>query len=255
MFNLVLSPLDQFEVRDLLSLNANLLGNIHLSLTNIGLYLTIGIVVILTYSLLATNNNKIIPNNWSISQESIYATVHGIVVSQINPTKGQIYFPFIYTLFVFILVNNLVGLVPYSFATTSHFILTFSISFTVVLGATFLGFQRHGLKFFSLFVPSGCPLALLPLLVLIEFVSYLSRNVSLGLRLAANILSGHMLLSILSGFTYNIMTNGFIFFFLGLIPLAFIIAFSGLELAIAFIQAQVFVILTCSYIKDGLDLH
>ena len=253
--NYVLSPLDQFEVRDLLSINANLLGNVNLSLTNIGLYLTISIVIILTYSLLASNNNKIIPNNWSISQESLYATVHGIVVSQINPTKGQIYFPFIYTLFVFILVNNLVGLVPYSFATTSHFILTFSMSFTVVLGATFLGFQRHGLKFFSLFVPSGCPLALLPLLVLIEFVSYLSRNVSLGLRLAANILSGHMLLSILSGFTYNIMTNGFIFFFLGLIPLAFIIAFSGLELAIAFIQAQVFVILTCSYIKDGLDLH
>lgn len=253
--NYVLSPLDQFEVRDLLSINANLLGNVNLSLTNIGLYLTISLLIILTYSLLASNNNKIIPNNWSISQESLYATVHGIVVSQINPTKGQIYFPFIYTLFVFILVNNLVGLVPYSFATTSHFILTFSISFTVVLGATFLGFQRHGLKFFSLFVPSGCPLALLPLLVLIEFVSYLSRNVSLGLRLAANILSGHMLLSILSGFTYNIMTNGFIFFFLGLIPLAFIIAFSGLELAIAFIQAQVFVILTCSYIKDGLDLH
>ena len=253
--NYVLSPLDQFEVRDLLSINANLLGNVNLSLTNIGLYLTISILIILTYSLLASNNNKIIPNNWSISQESLYATVHSIVVSQINPTKGQIYFPFIYTLFVFILVNNLVGLVPYSFASTSHFILTFSISFTVVLGATFLGFQRHGLKFLSLFVPSGCPLALLPLLVLIEFVSYLSRNVSLGLRLAANILSGHMLLSILSGFTYNIMTNGFIFFFLGLIPLAFIIAFSGLELAIAFIQAQVFVILTCSYIKDGLDLH
>ena len=253
--NYVLSPLDQFEVRDLLSINANLLGNVNLSLTNIGLYLTISMLIILTCSLLASNNNKIIPNNWSISQESVYATVHGIVVSQINPTRGQIYFPFIYTLFVFILVNNLVGLVPYSFASTSHFILTFSISFTVVLGATFLGFQRHGLKFFSLFVPSGCPLALLPLLVLIEFVSYLSRNVSLGLRLAANILSGHMLLSILSGFTYNIMTNGFIFFFLGLIPLAFIIAFSGLELAIAFIQAQVFVILTCSYIKDGLDLH
>ena len=120
--NYVLSPLDQFEVRDLLSINANLLGNVNLSLTNIGLYLTISIVIILTYSLLASNNNKIIPNNWSISQESIYATVHGIVVSQINPTKGQIYFPFIYTLFVFILVNNLVGLVPYSFATTSHFI-------------------------------------------------------------------------------------------------------------------------------------
>nr|YP_009107248.1 ATP synthase subunit 6 [Aspergillus ustus]YP_009133201.1 ATP synthase subunit 6 [Aspergillus flavus]AIT99565.1 ATP synthase subunit 6 [Aspergillus ustus]AKC59234.1 ATP synthase subunit 6 [Aspergillus flavus] len=253
--NFVLSPLDQFEIRDLFSLSGNLLGNIHLSLTNIGLYLSIGLFLILTYSLLSTNNNKIIPNSWSISQETIYATVHSIVINQLNPTKGQLYFPFIYALFIFILVNNLIGMVPYSFASTSHFILTFSMSFTIVLGATFLGLQKHGLKFFSLFVPSGCPLGLLPLLVLIEFISYLSRNVSLGLRLAANILSGHMLLSILSGFTYNIMTSGILFFFLGLIPLAFIIAFSGLELAIAFIQAQVFVVLTCSYIKDGLDLH
>src|ERR1700745_3524953 len=154
------------------------------------------------------------------------------------------FFPLMYVLFVFILVNNLIGLVPYSFASTSHFVLTFSMSFTIVLGATILGFQKHGLKFFSLFVPAGCPLGLLPLLVLIEFISYLSRNVSLGLRLAANILSGHMLLSILGGFTYNIMTSGIVFFFLGLLPLAFIIAFSGLELAIAFIQAQVFVVLT-----------
>nr|YP_398773.1 ATP synthase subunit 6 [Aspergillus tubingensis]ABA62013.1 ATP synthase subunit 6 [Aspergillus tubingensis] len=253
--NFVLSPLDQFEVRDLFSLNSNWLGNINISLTNIGLYLAIGGFIIVTYSVLATNNNKIIPNNWSISQETIYATVHSMVINQLNPTKGQLCFPFIYALFIVILVNNLIGMVPYSFASTSHFILTFSLSFTVVLGATFLGFQRHGLKFFSLFVPSGCPLALLPLLVLIEFISYLSRNVSLGLRLAANILSGHMLLSILSGFTYNIMTSGILFFFLGLVPLAFIIAFSGLELAIAFIQAQVFVVLTCSYIKDGLDLH
>nr|ATE46974.1 ATP synthase F0 subunit 6 [Aspergillus oryzae] len=217
--------------------------------------MSIGLFLALSYSLLATNNNKIIPNSWSISQESIYATVHSIVINQLNPTKGQLYFPFIYALFIFILVNNLIGLVPYSFASTSHFILTFSMSFTIVLGATFLGFQKHGLKFFSLFVPSGCPLALLPLLVLIEFISYLSRNVSLGLRLAANILSGHMLLSILSGFTYNIMTSGILFFFIGLVPLAFIIAFSGLELAIAFIQAQVFIVLACSYIKDGLDLH
>jgi F-type H+-transporting ATPase subunit a len=146
-------------------------------------------------------------------------------------------------------------MVPYSFASTSHFVLTFSLSFTIVLGATILGFQKHGLKFFSLLVPAGCPLPLLPLLVLIEFISYISRNVSLGLRLGANIMSGHMLLSILSGFTYNIMTSGLLFFFLGLIPLTFIIAFSGLELAIAVIQAQVFVVLTCSYIKDGLDLH
>jgi F-type H+-transporting ATPase subunit a len=254
-FAIVASPLDQFEIRDLLYLNAPILGNINIAITNIGFYLTIGTLIILLLNVLATNYNKVVSNSWSISQESIYATVHSIVINQINAKKGQIYFPFIYTLFIFILVNNLIGLVPYSFASTSHFILTFSISFTVVLGATILGFQKHGLEFFSLFVPAGCPLALLPLLVLIEFISYLSRNVSLGLRLGANILAGHMLLNILSGFTYNIMTSGFIFFFLGLIPLAFIIAFSGLELGIAFIQAQVFVVLTSSYIKDAMDLH
>jgi len=254
-YTYISSPLNQFEIRNLLSLDAPIFGNLQISLTNIGLYLTIGAFVVLTLNVLSTNYNKVISNSWSISQESLYATIHSIVTNQINPTRGQIYFPFIYTLFIFILINNLIGMIPYSFASTSHFILTFALSFTVVLGATILGFQKHGLEFFSLLVPAGCPLALLPLLVLIEFISYLSRNVSLGLRLGANILSGHMLLNILAGFTYNIMTSGFIFFFLGLIPLAFIIAFSGLELGIAFIQAQVFVVLTSSYIKDALDLH
>src|ERR1700761_2084 len=187
--------------------------------------------------------------------ESIYSTVYSIVINQINANKGQMFFPFIFSLFIYILINNLVGMIPYSFAPTSHFIITFSLSFTVVIGATILGFQTHALKFFSLFVPSGCPLGLLPLLVLIEFISYLSRCVSLGLRLGANVLSGHMLLNILGGFTFNIMSNGVIFFILGLIPLLFIIAFSGLEIGIAFIQAQVFVVLSSAYIKDGLDLH
>ena len=251
----VLSPLNQFEIRDLFSLDAPILGNLHISITNIGFYLTIGAFFLLIINLLGTNFNKVVSNNWSISQESLYATIHSIVTNQINATKGQIYFPFVYTLFIFILINNLIGMVPYSFASTSHFVLTFALSFTIVLGATILGFQKHGLEFFSLLVPAGCPLGLLPLLVLIEFISYLARNISLGLRLAANILSGHMLLNILAGFTYNIMTSGIIFFFLGLIPLVFIIAFSGLELGIAFIQAQVFVVLTSGYIKDALDLH
>jgi F-type H+-transporting ATPase subunit a len=248
------SPLDQFEIRDLFSFDASFL-NLHLALTNIGFYLIVGAFLILTLNVLATNYNRVISNRWSISLESLYTTIHSITINQINNNKGQIYFPFIFTLFIFILANNLLGMIPYNFASTSHFILTFSLSFSIVLGATFLGFQKHGLKFFSLFVPSGCPLGLLPLLVIIEFISYLARNISLGLRLAANILSGHMLLNILAGFTYKIMTSGIIFFFLGLIPLAFIIAFSGLELGIAFIQAQVFVVLSCSYIKDGLDLH
>jgi F-type H+-transporting ATPase subunit a len=255
LFSIIASPLDQFEIRNLISLDAPILGNLHISLTNIGLYLTASAFIIFSLNVLSTNYNKVVSNGWSIGQETMYATILSIVTNQINATKGQIYFPFMYTLFIFILINNLVGLVPYSFASTSHFILTFALSFTIVLGATILGFQKHGLEFFSLLVPAGCPIALLPLLVIIEFISYLARNISLGLRLAANILSGHMLLNILAGFTYNIMTSGFIFFFLGLIPLAFIIAFSGLELGIAFIQAQVFVVLTSSYIKDGLDLH
>lgn len=249
------SPLDQFIIRDLFSFKADLLANLQISLTNIGLYLLIITSIVFMYYILATNYNISTPNSWSISQESIYSTVYSIVVNQINANKGQMFFPLISALFIYILINNLVGMVPYSFAPTSHFILTFSISFTVVIGATIMGFQIHALKFFSLLVPSGCPLGLLPLLVLIEFISYLARNVSLGLRLAANILSGHMLLNILAGFTYNIMSKGLIYLFLGLVPLLFIIAFSGLEIGIAFIQAQVFVVLSSSYIKDSLELH
>ena len=249
------SPLDQFVIRDLFSIKANILNNIQISLTNIGLYLLITTFLISMLYILATNYNFSVPNKWSISHETLYSTVYSIVINQINANRGQMFFPLISALFIYILINNLVGMVPYSFAPTSHFILTFSLSFTVVIGATILGFQNHDLKFFSLLVPSGCPLGLLPLLVLIEFISYLSRNVSLGLRLGANVLSGHMLLNILGGFTYNIMSKGLIYFFLGLVPLLFIVAFSGLEIGIAFIQAQVFVVLSSSYIKDGLDLH
>jgi F-type H+-transporting ATPase subunit a len=249
------SPLDQFIIRNLFSLKADILGNIQVSLTNIGLYLVITTIIVFILYALTTNYDITTPNGWSLSMESIYSTVYSIVINQINANKGQMFFPLISALFIYILINNLVGMVPYSFAPTSHFILTFSISFTIVIGATILGFQIHALKFFSLLVPSGCPLGLLPLLVLIEFISYLARNVSLGLRLAANILSGHMLLNILSGFTYNIINKGFIYFFLGLIPLLFIIAFSGLEIGIAFIQSQVFVVLASSYIKDSLELH
>jgi len=185
----VFSPLDQFDIKEIFTLDLGLFNELHLSLTNIGLYLTTGGLIVLTFNILATNFGKVVSNNWSISIESLYATIHSIVSNQINATKGQVYFPFIFTLFIFILVNNLIGMVPYSFASTSHFVLTFALSFTVVLGATILGFQIHGLEFFSLLVPAGCPLGLLPLLVLIEFISYLARNISLGLRLAANILS------------------------------------------------------------------
>jgi F-type H+-transporting ATPase subunit a len=250
--NEYLSPLDQFEIREILSFNNPVLN---LNITNMVIYLITSFFIIIILNAIINKSRKVIYNNWSINNESVYDTIHGIVTSQINKYSGQIYFPFIYSLFLFILINNLIGLVPYSFATTSHFVLTFSLSFTIVLGVTILGFYIHNIKFFSFFVPSGCPLALLPALVLIEFISYLARNISLGLRLAANILSGHMLLNILSGFTFKIMSSGLIYLIVGLLPLTFIIAFSSLELGIAFIQAQVFVVLTCSYIKDSLDLH
>jgi F-type H+-transporting ATPase subunit a len=175
-------------------------------------------------------------------------------MNQINKIKGQIYFPFIYTLFIFILINNLIGLIPYSFSTTSHFILAFSLSFSIVIGTVILGVTMHRLAFLNLFVPQGCPLPLLPFLVIIETISFIARNVSLGLRLAANVLAGHMLLFILGGFTFQIFKSGFIGI-IGLLPLLFIIAFSYLELAIAFIQAQVFIVLASGYIKDSIYLH
>ena len=250
-----LSPLSQFEIRDLLSIDAPMFGNLHISITNIGLYLTIGAILLIIISLLGTNYNKLVSNNWSISLESLYATIHGIVINQINPKAGQIYFPFIYTLFVFILINNLIGMVPYSFASTSHFVLTFSLSFTIVLGATILGFQKHGLKFFSLLVPAGCPLPLLPLLVLIETISYLARAFSLGIRLFANICAGHTLLKILSTFLYQLFTSSILVAIITLIPFALFLCIIGLEIAVSFIQAYVFSLLVCSYIKDVIDLH
>lgn len=250
-----ISPLDQFEILDLFKLEAIAFFNLNISITNMALYLSLSVVLSVSLIMLSTSEEKIIPDNWCLATESLYHTIHSIVTGQINGKTGQIYFPFIYALFLFILANNLMGMIPYGFATTSHFILTFFISFTVVIGTTILGFQKHKLEFFALFVPAGCPLGLLALLVLIEFISYLARNVSLGLRLAANIVAGHLLLNILSSFTYNIMSSGVMFFFVSMLPLAFIIAFSGLELVIAFIQAQVFVVLTASYINDSLNLH
>jgi len=248
------SPLDQFELRDILSIN--LLDNLGISLINIGLYLIISFFILLSFHILINNFSKIMYNAYYVVKVLLYDTIYSIVINQINTRKtGKAFFTFMYCLFTIILVNNLIGMIPYSFASTSHFILTFSLSFSIVLGATILGFAIHNIGFFSLLVPKGCPLGLVPLLVLIEFISYLARNISLGLRLAANILAGHMLLNILSGFTYNIVKTGILFLVLGVLPLSFIMAFSSLELAIAFIQAQVFVVLSCSYIKDGLDLH
>lgn len=253
--NLFTNPLEQFEIRDYVTIDMPILFNIHLSFNNMIEYLLKSFLIIILLNIMTTKINKILYKYWVLTKEVLYDTMKSIVINQINKSEGQIYFPYIYALFMFILINNLIGLIPYSFATTSHFILTFALSFTIVIGSTILGIVLHNVKFLSLFVPKGCPLGLVPVLVLIEFLSYLTRNFSLGLRLAANIFSGHMLLNILSGLTFKIMTTNLFYFFVSLLPLAFIIAFSALEFGIAFIQAQVFVVLTCSYIKDNIELH
>ena len=249
------SPLDQFLIIDLIIIILPLLAFIQLSLTNMALNLGISTLTIITVYVLPLLWEKVRTSPWFISTVSILHTVYNFVRSQIQIIKGINFLPFFACLFLFILVNNLIGMIPYTFAPTSHFILTFFISFSIVLGCSFLGFIIHKLRYFSLLTPQGCPLGLLPLLVLIETISYLARNVSLGLRLAANILSGHMLLNILSEFTYKIMDTDIIYFFIAMIPLMFIGGFSALELGIAFIQSQVFVVLSSSYTKDSLELH
>lgn len=248
----ITSPLEQFEIQELWY--QNLLGY-NATLTNIGLYFIIIFGLIISMNYFSDNLNYIIPSRWSFSQESIYSVFHNMVLSQIGGTKGQLYFPLIYSLFILILISNFLGNIPYSFAVTSHLVFTIGLSITILIGVTILGFMTHKLKFFALFVPAGTPLSLVPLLVIIEFISYLARAISLGLRLGANVMAGHMLLTILSGFLYNIMTSSFLLFILALLPFALVIGIAGLELAISAIQSYVFAILTSSYIKDALDLH
>jgi F-type H+-transporting ATPase subunit a len=253
-FLIINSPLEQFEVTNLLGFNAPIFGYLNLTLTNLALYSIIlfGLVVGLHYA--GNNNTNLLPNKWSIALESSYASIQSIVREQIGSLNEK-YFPLIYSLFFFILIANLTGNVPYSFTVTSSVIVALGLSFTILIGVTLLGLSIHSLKFFSFFIPSGTPLALVPLLVLIELVSYLARAFSLGIRLFANLVAGHTLLKILSTFLYQMFSAGLVMFVVTLIPFAFFLALIGLELAVSFIQSYVFVLLACSYIKDAIDLH
>jgi len=170
-------------------------------------------------------------------------------------TKNERYLPFVYSLFSFILIANLVGLIPYNFTITSSIILCLGFSVTIFIGVTILSLSIHGLHFFSYFVPSGTPIVLVPLLVLIELLSYVARAFSLGVRLFANLCAGHSLLKILSTFLYKMFSSSLIVAMLTLLPFAIFIALIGLELAVCFIQAIVFSILVSSYVKDAIDLH
>lgn len=177
-----------------------------------------------------------------------------MVRSQIGSSNER-YIPFIYSLFFFIIISNLVGNVPYNYTITTSLIVSLGLSFTIFIGVTILGLYRHQVKFFSFFIPAGTPLGLVPLLVLIEFISYTARAFSLGVRLFANLVAGHTLLKILSGLLTKLFTSSIIVFFVTLIPFGIFVALCGLELAVSIIQAYVFSILVSSYLKDAIDLH
>jgi F-type H+-transporting ATPase subunit a len=251
---LVLSPLSQFEVTSLIGLNVPILGHLNITLTNLALYACFILLIVLGLHFYGNNDSKLIPNKWSISLESSYASLSSMVREQIG-SHNEVYLPFIYSLFFFILVGNLISNVPYSFAVTASGVVSLGLSLTIFIGVTILAFYIHGIKFFSFFVPAGTPLGLVPLLVLIELVSYLARAVSLGVRLFANIVAGHTLLKILSTYLYQLFTGSIIVAVITLIPFAIFLALVGLELAVSLIQAFVFTLLVCSYLKDAIELH
>lgn len=246
------SPLDQFEVVSLFTMSSPLLNYFTISLTNLSVFAFLVTFLVLALHLYGNNDNTLIPSRWSIALEAIFASINSIVRDQLG--KEQ-YLPFVYSLFLFILVSNLLGNIPYSYCLTSSIVVAIGLSFTIVVGVTILAISKHGLHFLSFFVPTGTPLALVPLLVLIELVSYTARAFSLGIRLFANMAAGHSLLAILSGFLYKMFTSGLLIGVLSLIPFAVFLGIVGLELAVSFIQSYVFTLLTCSYIKDAIDLH
>ena len=177
---------------------------------------------------------------------------YGFIAQLLKDTvgeQGRKYFPFVFTIFMFVLIGNMVGMLPYSFTFTSHIIVTFALAAIVFIGVTILGFAKHGMHFFSFFVIPGLPWYMLPLLIPIEVISYLSRPISLSVRLFANMLAGHTLIKVFAMFVITMP------FYSGVLPLAFIVALTGLEILIAFLQAYVFAILTCLYINDALHLH
>lgn len=251
----ITSPLDQFEIKLLIGLESPLIDISSINITTFSLYIILVLIIIISLNILTNNNNKIIGSKWLLVQEVIYDTIIIILKNIIKGNLWGYYYPLIYTFFIFIFIANIISLVPYSFALTANFVFIISLSFTIWLGLTILGFYKHKLVFFSIFVPINTPLLLLPLLVIIELLSYIARAISLGLRLSVNICAGHLLIIILSGLLFNLISISILSFVLGFIPLLIIIIVFLLELAIGLIQSYVWSILIASYLKDVLYLH
>lgn len=248
------SPLEQFEVTPFISVTAPILGNFNLSLTNLGFYALLTVFLVIGLHIVASNSYSLIPSKWSIALESAYASVHAMVSSNIGD-RNEVYVPFVYSLFFFVLIANLNGNIPYGFTVTTSLIVSIGLSVMLFLGVTILSLTKHGLHFFAFFIPSGTPLGLVPLLVLIELISYFARAVSLGVRLFSNMMAGHTLLKILSTFLAQLFSASIVVAIITLIPFAIFVALIGLEIAVSLIQAYVFCILVCSYLRDAIELH
>ena len=244
------SPLAQFEIKKLIPIE---MFGYDISFTNSSLAMLVTVFLISIFMFLGLRNLTLIPSKTQSILESSYEFVSNMIGDNIG-NEGIKYFSFIFTLFLFILIGNLLGMLPYSFTWTSHIIVTFAIAFFIFIGVTFLAIYKHGIvKFLKFFAPSGVPKPMLLLLVPIEVISYLSRPISLSVRLFANMMAGHTLLKVIGGFVFVLGANSFIIG--GILPLAFLIALTGLEIVIAFLQAYVFAILTCLYINDAIHLH
>ena len=239
------SPLEQFEITPFVHFEV---GSVDLAFTNSSLAMVITIAVITLFLTLSVNTRSIIPSRVQLISELSYGFIAQLLKDTVGE-QGRKYFPFVFTIFMFVLIGNMVGMLPYSFTFTSHIIVTFALAAIVFIGVTILGFAKHGMHFFSFFVIPGLPWYMLPLLIPIEVISYLSRPISLSVRLFANMLAGHTLIKVFAMFVITMP------FYSGILPLAFIVALTGLEILISFLQAYVFAILTCLYINDALHLH
>jgi F-type H+-transporting ATPase subunit a len=243
------SPLEQFTIHKVVPLQ---IGGVDASLTNSAIFMMVAVVLSTLFLIVATSRRSLVPGRLQSMAEMSYEFIANMLRENVG-TQGKRYFPFIFTLFMFILFGNVLGMIPYAFTFTSHIIVTFAMAAVVFIGVTLIGIFRHGFKFFSLFVPSGVPGFLLPLLVVIEIISYLTRPISLSVRLFANMLAGHTMLALFGTFVVGLGAWGAIV--AGAAPLIFIIALVGLEVGIAFLQAYVFTILSCIYLNDAVNLH
>ena len=236
------SPLEQFLIRRIVDIHV---GGLDISFTNSSLFMVVAVVLITAFLTLSMSGAALVPGRWQSMAELSYEFIANMVRDNVG-SEGKPYFPFVFSLFMFILFANLLGLIPFTFTVTSHIAVTFALAAVVFIGVTIIGFAKHGVGFLRLFVPSGVPIFLLPLIVMIELVSYLTRPVSLSVRLFANMMAGHTMLKVFAGF---VIALGVL---LGWAPLAFIVALTALEFGIAILQAYVFAILSCIYLHDAM---